>query len=52
MSSWALEQSWALTGKEPHMFAGDLEVWAFHMSSCDKMLPGLTRPGAHRQLLL
>lgn len=52
MSSWTLEQSWAVMGKELHMFAGDLEAWAFHMSSCDKMLPGLARPGAHGQLLL
>ena len=43
MSSWAQGQSWVVTGKEWQMFAGDLEAWGFHMSSCDKTLPG---PGA------
>lgn len=28
------------------MFAGDLEGWGFHVSSCDEMFPGLARPGA------
>ena len=33
MSSWAQGQSWVVTGKGWQVFAEDLEVWGFHMSS-------------------